>query len=311
MAIPDYETFMLPVLEHVRDGKDHPRIAIIDAVADELGVTDEERQDMIPSGRVATYVSRGGWALTYLTQAGVLMRPRRAVYRITERGKELLARNLTKIDGSILDDYKEFRDFKTRGSGQVSAAGDTCAPTSGSTDQQLTARGSPEELLESSYGTLRADLATQLLDSLRAATPSRFETIVVDVLQAMGYGGGRAGAARAIGRVGDGGIDGVIDEDRLGLDTVYVQAKRWEGNVGRPVVQAFAGALQGHRAHKGVMITTSDYTEEAKVYASSQSTRIVLIDGKRLSELMIDFDVGVSREATYVIKRLDSDYFEE
>lgn len=303
MAIPDYETFMLPVLECTRDGNEHPRMSIIDTAADELGVTDDERQGLIPSGRVATYVSRGGWALTYLTQAGLLMRPRRGVYKITERGAALLERGLQKIDNTVLDEFEEFREFRNRGGSQ--------GTTDASAVQRMTASGSPEELLESSYGTLRADLASQVLDSLKVVTPARFEIIVVDVLQAMGYGGGRAGAARAIGRVGDGGIDGVIDEDRLGLDTVYVQAKRWEGNVGRPVVQAFAGALQGHRAHKGVMITTSDYTDDAKAYADNLSTRIVLIDGKRLSELMIDFDVGVSRESTYVIKRLDSDYFEE
>lgn len=164
--------------------------------------------------------------------------------------------------------------------------------------------------MENAYQTLRAELISQILDVLRSVDPARFERVVVDVLEAMGYGGGRAGAARTIGRAGDGGIDGVIEEDRLGLDTVYVQAKRWDSNVGRPAVQAFAGALQGQRAHKGVMMTTSDFSADARAYVANLPTRIVLIGGQRLAEMMIDHGVGVSAESTYTIKRLDSDYFE-
>ena len=303
MAIPDYESFMLPTLEILQDGEERPRMAIIDDAASKLGVTQEDRLSMVPSGRMATYASRGSWALSYLTQAGLLMRPRRGIYKLTDRGREVLARQLPAIDNTVLEEFEEFREFRSRGGTETS--------TDSEPAQRMTATGSPEELLAASYGTLRADLASQLVDSLKTVSPARFEVIVVDVLEAMGYGGGRQGAARAVGRAGDGGIDGVIDEDRLGLDTVYVQAKRWEGNVGRPVVQAFAGALQGHRANKGVMITTSDYTQEARDYAASLSTRIVLINGDRLAELMIDYDVGVSEEDRYVIKRLDSDYFDE
>ncbi len=276
----------------------------MNAVADALALSAEDRILMLPSGKSPVYRSRAGWALTYLKQAGLANTPARGVYEITERGREVLARSPSKIDNSLLSEFVEFREFRERSGVETVSA----KAVSGDDSSQ---EESPEEALDRSYQILRASLVSQLVETLRGVSPERFENIVIDVLAAMGYGGGREGAARAVGRSGDGGIDGVIEEDRLGLDSIYVQAKRWEANVGRPHVQAFAGALQGHRAHKGVMITTSDFTADAKAYTANLSTRIVLIDGLRLAEMMIDHDVGVSAEVTYIVKQIDSDYFEE
>lgn len=307
MAIPPYETFMLPVLRSLAGSEPRRRAEIVLAAADAKDISEEDRQLLVPSGGTTIVQSRAGWALSYLKQADLVRTVSRGVYRITDRGLSVLARNLPHIDNSVLEEFEEFRAFKARSqSSDDEAEAESIAPTRGRRDE-----GSPEETLEAAYKTFRADLVTQLLDMLRTVEPTRFEKIVVDVLQAMGYGGGRVGAARAIGRSGDGGIDGVIEEDRLGLDTVYVQAKRWESNIGRPIVQGFAGALQGQRARKGVMITTSDYTNDARAYVASLSTRIVLINGERLAEMMIDHNVGVSTEQTYAIKKLDSDYFED
>lgn len=303
MSVPDYQTFMLPVLRLLADGEQHRSDALSVAAADAMAVPFEERKALLPSGKATILRSRVGWAVTYMRQAGLIDTVRRGVYRITDRGRKVLGSHPMRVDNELLRQFPEFRAFleRSRTEGEVEALPVTLTEPS--------SRASPEEALEAAYRTLRAELITQVLDATRRVSPARFEAIVIDVLQAMGYGGGREGAARAVGRAGDGGIDGVIEEDRLGLDTVYVQAKRWEGNVGGPAVQAFAGALQGQRAHKGVMITTSDFSSDARAYAAGISTRIVLIDGQRLAEMMIDHDVGVSAEATYTIKRVDSDYF--
>lgn len=295
---------MLPALRLTADGRPVRRGHMMNAVADALALSAEDRILMLPSGKSPVYRSRAGWALTYLKQAGLANTPARGVYEITERGREVLARSPSKIDNSLLSEFVEFREFRERSGVETVSA----KAVSGDDSSQ---EESPEEALDRSYQILRASLVSQLVETLRGVSPERFENIVIDVLAAMGYGGGREGAARAVGRSGDGGIDGVIEEDRLGLDSIYVQAKRWEANVGRPHVQAFAGALQGHRAHKGVMITTSDFTADAKAYTANLSTRIVLIDGLRLAEMMIDHDVGVSAEVTYIVKQIDSDYFEE
>jgi restriction system protein len=306
MAIPDYQTFMLPALRALATADTLTAAEVAARAADALNVHPEEREQLLPSGKIPVFRSRTGWALTYMKQAGLVATTKRGIYRITDRGRAVLARGLGHINNDVLSEFEEFRAYQQRTHvegtpKETMAAGPTSA----------VAISSPEESLEAAYETLRETLVSQLIEMLKSVSPARFEAIVIDVLQAMGYGGGRAGAARAVGRTGDGGIDGVIEEDRLGLDTVYVQAKRWENVVGRPTVQAFAGALQGQRASKGVMITTSDYTAEARRYVDNLPTRIVLVDGQRLAEMMIDHDVGVSAEATYTVKRLDSDYFEE
>jgi restriction system protein len=307
MAIPDYQTFMRPALEALAAADTLTSAEVAVRAADILNVPAKERELLLPSGKSLVFRSRAAWALTYMKHAGLVDTTRRGVYRITDGGRAVLTRRLSRVDNNVLSEFAEFQAFLARSRAKEAAQISGSEPVV----PDSTAIASPEEALETAYDTLRENLVSQLIDMLKGVSPSRFETIVVDVLQAMGYGGGRAGAARAVGRSGDGGIDGVIEEDRLGLDTVYVQAKRWENTVGRPAVQAFAGALQGQRAHKGVMITTSDFTGEARRYVETLSTRIVLIDGQRLAEMMIDHDVGVSAEAVYTLKRLDSDYFEE
>ncbi|MFZ1626038.1 MAG: restriction endonuclease [Gammaproteobacteria bacterium] len=306
MAIPDYETFMRPALQVLADGQAHRPAEIAALAADELKVSAADRELLLPSGRTPYYRSRAGWALTYMKQAGLVLTQKRGVYEITDRGRMVLGQNPDRLDNDVLDQFEEFREFRQRARAERNEEqpSESLTPTS-------TLDAPPEEALELATSTLREALVTQLIDTLKTVSPSRFEVIVVDVLQAMGYGSGRPDAARAVGRSGDGGIDGVLDEDRLGLDTVYVQAKRWEGTVGRPVVQAFAGALQGRRATKGVMITTSDFTRDAQTYIGQIGTRIVLVNGRRLAELMVDHNVGVSVQATFTVKRLDSDYFEE
>jgi restriction system protein len=305
MSIPAYEDFMLPILRILADGGIHRRRDIAKQAADALQVPPADQELMLPSGKAPIYLSRAGWALTYLKQAQLIEVMSRGAYRITARGRVVVESGVQRVDANLLEQFPEFREFLGRERSQKVAVRPEATPLLG--DGEF----SPEENLTKAYRILRTALAAQLLDTLKSVEPSRFEEIVIDVLQAMGYGGGREGAARAIGRVGDGGIDGILEEDRLGLDTVYVQAKRWAGNVGRPDVQAFAGALQGQRASKGVMITTSGFSSEAKDYVRALATRIVLVDGQRLAEMMIDHDVGVSVEATYTIKRVDSDYFDE
>lgn len=305
--LPDYQTCMLPSLRALATGEPLKRAAIVQRVADELNIPEEQRKLMLPSGKTPVIRSRIGWALTYLKQAALVRTTAWGVYQITERGKAVLGRGLERIDNGVLKEFPEFREFVD---GRESA-GTTRAPAHSAAVSDAAEASTPVEALENAHRSLRDALVLQLLDTLHAVPPARFEQIVVDVLSAMGYGGDHLDAARTVGGTGDGGIDGVIEEDRLGLDTVYVQAKRWSGTVGRPVVQAFAGALQGQRATKGVLITTSEFTADARDYMQKISARIVLIDGKRLAELMVDHGVGVSVEATYTVKKLDSDYFEE
>jgi len=243
-----------------------------------------------------------GWARTYLKKAGLLESPRRGVFKITERGREVLNSNPKRVDSKYLEQFPEFLEFRAAGKpGSVDAQ-------SGST---ATMSATPEESIEIAYEDLRAQLSQDILAKILSCTPTFFEQLVVELLVKMGYGGSRKDAGERIGQTGDGGVDGIIKEDRLGLDTIFLQAKRWQGVVGRPEIQKFVGALQGQRAKKGVFITTSAYTAEAVEYVARIDTKVVLIDGKQLSNLMIDFELGVSPLATFTIKRLDSDYFDE
>ena len=248
--------------------------------------------------------------MAYLKQARVVESPSRGVYQLTDRGKDVLARKPSRIDGEFLSQFPEFRDFLQRARAataeKVDAGGTVQSAVAAASDS-----ASPEEALDAAYGRLRTGLEEELLEAVKTAPPVFFEQLVIDLLVRMGYGGSRTDAARAVGRAGDGGIDGVIDEDRLGLDVIYVQAKRWDAAVGRPEIQKFAGALQGQRARKGIFITTSNFTREAEDYAQRIENRIILIDGRRLARLMFDFDVGATPRSTYTVKQLDSDYFEE
>lgn len=309
MPIPDYQTLMLPVLRLAADGREHRFRDAIEQLASDFNVTDAERAELLPSGTAPLFDNRVGWARTYLKQAGLLISPKRGLFKITEAGNALLAENPRRIDAALLDRYEAFRAFRTRRR-DVTDADETSRVAPSQLQQEVGADQTPEDALAIAYQKLRKNLESELLEQVKASSPTFFERLVIDLLVAMGYGGSRLDAGRAIGRSGDEGIDGIIKEDKLGLDAIYVQAKRWEATVGRPEIQKFAGALQGQRANKGVFITTSDFSREAHEYANVISAKIILIDGQRLTELMVDHNVGVAPIGNYELKRVDSDYFE-
>ena len=298
MAIPDYQTIMLPLLELAGDNQIHQVHDAVALLAQEFNLTDEERQERIPSGRVSRFHNNVTWARTYMKKAGLLEIPKRGQFRVTERGRIVLADEPDAVNTKFLQQFDEFNEFI----GKQPSSPEPVPP-----DPKLT----PEQVLHVSYQTLRNSLAADLLEQVKQASPAFFERLVVDVLVHMGYGGSRQEAGEAIGQTGDEGIDGIVKEDRLGLDIIYIQAKRWANTVGRPEVQRFAGALAGKRARKGVFITTSSFSSEAMAYAASIDTKIVLISGAQLADLMIDHGVGVTTEATYELKRIDADYFLE
>jgi restriction system protein len=301
MAIPDYQSIMLPLLRLAGDGREHHKPDVVEMLAVEFKLTDGEKAEGLPSGTQLKFDNRVGWAKTYLTKAGLLESTGRGRFKITARGQDILKAPPKQIDNRYLSSIPEFLDFRLS-SKQVDA------PTKGAEPDDSVTQ-TPEELLESSYSQLRRALALELLEKAKACSPRFFERLVVDLLVAMGYGGSRADAGQAVGRSGDDGIDGIIKEDKLGLDAVYIQAKRWHGAVGRPGVQAFAGSLEGHRARKGVLITTSHYSQDALDYVGRIEKKIVLIDGQRLAQLMIDHGVGVAEMRAFVLKRIDHDYF--
>ena len=302
MTIPDYQTCMLPLLHFLADGAEHTLSDVEDRLADHFKLTPVERAELLPSGQQGIFKNRIGWARTYLKKAGLLEAPKRGVFKITERGQQTLATNPKRIDGKFLEQFPEFMQFREMSRPEYEPV---------TSAQVAISKTTPEESIEVAHQSLREQLAQELLMRILGCSPTFFEQLVVELLVKMGYGGSRRDAGERIGQTGDGGIDGIIKEDRLGLDTIFIQAKRWQGSVGRPEIQKFVGALQGQRARKGVFITTSIYTAEAMDYTSRIDTKVVLIDGKQLAGLMIDFDVGVSASASYVVKRIDSDYFEE
>jgi restriction system protein len=301
MSIPDYQSIMLPLLRYSGDGQEHSLRGTIAALAKEFDLTADELAEQLPSGLQAVFDNRVGWARTYLKKAGLLTAPRRGYAQITPRGLEVLAQEPEQIDVSFLMQFDEFADFRTRSEvkSDEKDVKETKEPRT------------PEEAIEAEYHRLREGLASELLDAIKQQPPDFFERLVIDLLVSMGYGGTRRDAGQAVGRSGDGGIDGTIKEDRLGLDVIYVQAKRWEGPVGSPDVQKFAGALAGQKAKKGVFLTTSTFSQAAREYAKLIDTKIVLIDGENLTQLMIDHGIGVTTTATYEIKRIDTDYFSE
>ncbi|MGN6086644.1 restriction endonuclease [Trinickia sp.] len=309
MPIPDYQTLMLPVLRAVGDGQEHRFRSVVDTLADECELTDEERNTLLPSGTAPVFDNRVGWARTYLKQAGVVESRKRGYFNITERGNALLAQHPARIDNGTLEQYPEFIAFRRKRNNE-GQAGEVSTSPPGALPLCEVDEATPEESFAQAYQRLRNGLETELLDQVKASTPGFFERLVIDLLVAMGYGGSRQDAGSVIGRSGDGGIDGTIKEDKLGLDVIYVQAKKWEGPVGRPEIQKFAGALQGQRANKGVFITTSSFTREAKEYAGIIASKIILVDGEQLVQLMVDHNVGVSAVSTFYIKKIDSDYFE-
>lgn len=301
MAIPDYQTIMLPLLKLLEDKQEHSLRQVIDSLASQFRLTPQEQRELLPSGRQPKFGNRVGWARTYMKKAGLLESTRRGSFRITDRGLEVVRKNIARIDIKFLEQFKEFNEFRAIKREQ------SVENKQPETEWETT----PEEALANAYQRVRDGLADDLLQQLKGISSTKFENVVIDLLVIMGYGGSRKDAARAIGGTGDEGVDGIINEDRLGLDVVYVQAKKWEGNVGRPEIQKFAGALQGQRARKGIFITTSQFSRDALDFASRIDSKIVLIDGEALVQFMIDHNVGVSSSATYEIKKIDSDYFIE
>jgi len=299
MPVPDYQTCMLPLLKFASDQREHSLREAVDQLAGYFRLTDQEQKELLPSGQQTVFANRVGWAKSYLKQAGLLEQTRRGYFRITQRGCDVINQNPEKIDINFLEKYKEFRNFRKR------KRIETVKENEGQEDQEKT----PAEALEIAYENLRSELANELLQQIKSSPPSLFEEIVVELLVEMGYGGSRRDAGKAIGKTGDEGIDGIIKEDRLGLDIIYIQAKRWNNTVGRPEIQKFAGALQGQRARKGIFITTSNFSKEAHEYVSKIDNKIVLIDGEQFAQFMIDHNVGVSLVAIYEVKRIDSDYF--
>jgi len=300
MAIPDFQSLMLPLLVFSADQQEHSLQDAVDALAVEYNLSEEERAELLPSGKQARFDNRVAWARSYFKQARLVENTRRGFFRISDRGLALLKTNPKKINIKTLEQFPEFIEFRSLKKDETENS-----PISVDEAEKQT----PEEQLENAYKILSDDLASEIIQLVKSCSPSFFERLVVELLLSMGYGGTRVGAGRAIGQSGDGGIDGIIDEDRLGLDSIYLQAKRWEGVVGRPEIQKFVGALQGQRAHKGVFITTSDFTKEAQEYVKNINNRVVLINGFTLARLMIENNLGVSVANTYQVKKIDSDYF--
>lgn len=303
MSVPDFQSFLLPMLHIAGDGKEHSLAEARPRLAADFQLTQAEQEELLPSGRQSRFGNRVAWAKVYLEQAALVVSPRRGHFLISDRGREVLKSPPARIDIKFLEQYPEFVEFRTpKGKPEGSS---TPAPP-----EALEAQ-TPEEALEAAHAKMTATLASEVLARVKAGSSTFFERLVVELLLKMGYGGSRADAGQAVGKAGDEGIDGVISEDRLGLDIVYLQAKRWDGSVGRPEIQKFVGALHGKRAKKGVFITTGSFSSEAVAYVEHIDPKVVLIDGRRLAEFMIDFEVGIATIRTYHVKRVDSDYFDE
>lgn len=302
MAIPDYQTIMLPLLKLTGDEKEHTLREAIDRLASEFRLSDEERKELVPSGIQELFDNRVGWARTYMKKAGLFELTGRGHFRITERGMELLRENPLKINVRMLYRYPEFREFRS-----YKLGGKETRRVSKEVE-----KGTPEDELGDAYQRITNELGKDLLEELKAVSPSKFEHIVVNVLVKMGYGGSYEDAAEAIGGAGDEGVDGVINEDRLGLSRIYVQAKRWQNKyVGHSEIRNFSGALDFKHAERGVFITTSGFTRDAQEGVERSSKRIILIDGNQLAKLMIEYDVGVTTEREIKLKKIDKDYFVE
>jgi restriction system protein len=300
MAVPDFQSFFKPLLEIANDGKEHSINEARLLIQKNMGLTEDDLKELLPSGTQTKFDNRVAWAKSYFTQAKVFDSPKRGYFIITDRGRELLLQNHEKIDVKILKQYPEFIEFHSSKSDKSEIH-----------EELVSQSETPEETLQKSYQSIRNDLSAELLNRIKINTPQFFENLVVDLMISLGYGGSRSDAGKSIGQIGDEGIDGIIKEDRLGLDVIYLQAKRWEGTVGRPEVQKFVGALHGKRAKKGVFITTGKFTSDAISYVETIDPKVILIDGRTLTDLMIDYNLGVSITVKYEIKKVDNDYFEE
>ena len=302
MAVPSYQDFMLPTLKLIADSCEHKSRDIVERAADVLNLTDEDKQEKLPSQTQATYYNRAMWARTYLKKAGLLNYPARGVIRITQRGLDLLNTNPEKITKDSLMQYDEFREFQNTVNTEQNNS-----LNSENVEEQKT----PDELIAEAKAILTSHLEADLLTRVLENSPTFFEELVAKLLLKMGYGGSENDILQNRGKTGDEGIDGIIKQDVLGLDKIYIQAKRWSGNVSRPEVQKFVGAVHGQNASRGVFITTSSFTNEAKEYANNINSNIILVDGKLLTKLMIEYNVGVQIKDTIQIKKIDEDFFIE
>jgi len=301
--IPTYEEIMLPLLKLLENGKERSLQEAVDKLSDYFDLTIEERRELLPSGQQPVFRNRLGWARTYLKKAGLLKTPKRAHFQITDRGLELLEEKPKEITSQFLTRYKEFVEFKSIKRSSV---------TSGVQDiDQSGDDKTPEEELEYAYQKLRSELSKELLEVIKSASPVFFEKLVIDLLIKMGYGGSRKDAGQALGKSGDGGIDGIVNEDKLGLDTIYLQAKKWENAVPVKEIRDFTGALASKKARKGIFITTSNFPSSVYEFVKQIEYKIILIDGERLANLMIEHSVGLTKVNEYLVQRIDSDYFEE
>jgi restriction system protein len=306
--IPDYQTLMLPLIKYASDGQIHHTQDAVNHLAKEFNLNEEELNEWLPSKKQKTFHNRVHWAKAHLKMAGVIDNVGRGVFRITERGKQILQQPPGYVNVKYLTE--KFPDYNVLINGFRKKDNKTeFSPSQITNEEDLIA--TPEEQIESGYQKIRKSLEQEVLLKLKSIQPSRFEEVVVQLLVKMGYGGSIAEAGKASKYTNDEGIDGIIKEDKLGLDVIYIQAKRWEGTVSRPEIQKFVGALAGQRAKKGVFITTSSFSKEAIIYASQMDTKIVLIDGEQLAQYMIDYNLGVSVQNVYEIKKIDFDYFEE
>lgn len=299
MAIPDFQKIMLPLLKKAADVTDFLLRDFGELLANDFNLSEAERAEVLPSGGQTRFINRVSWAAIYLYKAGLLERVKRGHYKISHRGRKVLKEGPEEINIKFLSRYQEFIDFHKH------------TKKDDSNGESTVVESTPEEALESAHQALKEGLAIDIIQAIKQCSPEFFERLVIDVLVKMGYGGSRKEAGQAVGKAGDGGIDGIIKEDRLGLDIIYIQAKRWEGMVGRPQIQGFVGALAGKHAQKGIFITTSAFTKDAADYVHTIDKKIILIDGPRLADLMIEHNVGTTTIANYEVKRIDTDYFSE
>ena len=303
--IPKYEEIMLPFLKYLADGKEHGLSETHDALAEQFKLTDDELRELLPSGRQPVFRNRVGWARTYLKKAGLLTSPKRAHFKISEKGLLLLKEQPTEITSKFLTRYDDFVEFKSIKKDKIDNGHLLQTQLVNNADH------TPEESLEYAYQKLHSELSKELLDIVKTCSPEFFERLVIDLLITMGYGGSRKEAGQAMGKSGDGGIDGIINEDKLGLDVIYLQAKRWDNAVPVKEIRDFTGALASKKAKKGIFITTSSFPNSVYEFVGQVEYKIILIDGERLANLMIEHGIGLSTVNTYHIKTIDSDYFEE
>jgi len=300
MPIPNYQSIMFPLLKFAGDKKEHSIREAIEHIANIFNLSEEERREVLPSGQQYIIDNRVGWARTYLKKAGLLESSKRSYFKITDLGLEVLQKNPKEINVRFLEQFPQFIEFRN-----------LRKEKGGEEREEENLTQTPQELLEYGYQRIKKNLASELLNFVKKSSPRFFEKLVVDLLIKMGYGGSLKDAGEAIGQSGDGGIDGIIKEDKLGLDIIYIQAKRWENVVGSKEVRNFVGSLVGRHANKGIFITTSGFTRDALDYVKTIPQKVILIDGETLANLMIENDVGVSKITSYDIKKIDSDYFEE